>query len=44
MERNLECPFGIPENQCCQSPTCKTWAARMNAQKDANGQNLAKEE
>jgi len=40
MEKNLECPFGIPEDQCCQSPTCKTFVTRMNTQKTANEQTL----
>jgi hypothetical protein len=30
--QNLECPWGIPENECCGNQSCKTLIAR-NMQK-----------
>jgi len=29
MEKKLECPFGIPEDQCCQEKDCPVYQARL---------------
>jgi hypothetical protein len=29
MNKELRCPYGIPENECCQASGCPTWVARQ---------------
>jgi hypothetical protein len=29
MSKELKCPYRIPENQCCQEPTCPIWVTRQ---------------
>jgi hypothetical protein len=29
MSKGLKCPYGIPENQCCQEPNCPIWVVRQ---------------
>jgi len=33
MSKELKCPYRIPENQCCQEPTCPIWVARHKRNK-----------
>ncbi|MGD9131703.1 MAG: hypothetical protein PVH73_09055 [Candidatus Bathyarchaeota archaeon] len=28
MTKDLRCPFGIPDSECCKASTCPTWVAR----------------
>jgi hypothetical protein len=35
LQKNLECPHGIPEDQCCGNLSCKTLIAGINVQKEA---------
>jgi len=35
MQKKLECPFGVPEEECCGSPTCKARKEWLNAQNEA---------
>ncbi|XES77600.1 MAG: hypothetical protein ACBZ72_01680 [Candidatus Bathyarchaeia archaeon] len=38
MANNLECPYGIPEDQCCNSPTCRTYQARQFQKREQKNQ------
>jgi hypothetical protein len=32
---NLDCPYGVPEAECCGNMSCKTLIARIKAKKEA---------
>jgi hypothetical protein len=29
MSKDLRCPYGIPESQCCKESTCPIWIKRQ---------------
>jgi hypothetical protein len=42
MVKKLECPYGIPEDQCCKEKECPVWKERIKKRKEIKAKRLRK--
>jgi len=36
LSKKLECPYGIPENECCKEKDCPVWNERQKKKKKSD--------
>jgi len=42
MVKKLECPYGIPEDQCCKEKECSAWKERVKTREKIKTKRLHK--
>jgi hypothetical protein len=42
MAKKLECPYGIPEDQCCKEKECPVWKRRVKTREKTKTKRLRK--